>query len=101
MFDLLKDSIAFTFVQATRDGHFKRETEWGFAIAGTDDDTSKARWGQVEHVGPDVKYVKPGDFILIESTKWTTSVEVDAKKFWRTLEPFVMLVSEERPADVL
>ena len=101
MFELLKDSIAFTFVQATRGGHFKRETEWGFSIAGTDEDTSKARWGQVESVGPEVKYVKTGDFVLIEATKWTTSVDVDGKKFWRTAEPFVMLASEERPGDVL
>lgn len=93
----LKDSVIFTFLQGTRHGHFKRETDWGFEVAGTDMDTSKDRWGKVKLVGPDVKYVKPDDYILVESTKWTTGVEVEGETMWRTKEEFIMLTSDEVP----
>lgn len=97
----IKDSILFTFVQTTRDGFFRQETSWGFKIAGADYDASKARWGQVEVVGPDCKHVKAGDYILIENLKWTSAIEHDGKKYWRTAEPHVELVSDERPRDIL
>lgn len=97
----LKDSVLFTFVQAHRQGFFRQETSWGFQIAGTDHDAGKSRWGLVEHVGPDCRVVKPGDYILIEPLKWTTAVEHEGKKYWRTAEPHIELVSETRPTDIL
>lgn len=97
----LKDSVVFTFVQTTRDGYFRNETSWGFKIAGSDYDSSKARWGQVEAIGPDCKIVKVGDYVLIEPLKWTTAVKHEDVKYWRTAEPHVMLVSDSRPTDII
>jgi hypothetical protein len=97
----IKDSILFTFVQTTRDGYFRNETDWGFKIAGSDYDSSKARWGLAEIVGPDCKYVKPGDYIMIEPLKWTTAVEHEGKKYWRTAEAHVELTSDKRPSDII
>jgi len=97
----LKDSVLFTFVQTTRDGYFRKETDWGFKIAGNDYDSSTARWGVAEVIGPDVKHITPGDYILIEPLKWTTAVEVDGKKYWRTAEAYVMGTSTSRPSDII
>ncbi len=97
----IKDSILFTFVQTTRDGYFRQETNWGFKLAGSDYDSTKSRWGQVEVVGPDCEFVKVGDYILIEPLKWTTAVEHEDKKYWRTAEAHVELISDERPTDIL
>lgn len=97
----IKDSILFTFVQNTRDGYFRKETEWGFTISGSDYDSSKSRWGLVEVVGPDCQHVKVGDYIMIEALKWTTAVEFERKKYWRTAEAHVELISDERPVDVI
>lgn len=97
----LKDSILFTFVQNTVDGYFRQETEWGLKISGSDYDSSKSRWGKAEIVGPDCQHVKPGDYIMIEQLKWTTAVEFDRKKYWRTAEAHVELVSDEKPTQVV
>ncbi len=96
----LKDSILFKFVQTTRDGYFRNETNWGFKLAGSDYD-AKARWGQVEVVGPDVKHVKVGDYIFIEALKWTTALEVDGESLWRTAEPHVLGTQTTAPTDTL
>lgn len=97
----LKDSILFTFVQNTQDGYFRQETEWGLKISGSDYDSSKSRWGLVAVAGPDCKYVKPGDYIMIEALKWTTAVTHEGKKYWRTAEAHVEATSDTRPVDVM
>lgn len=97
----LKDSILFTFVQTTRDGYFRVETDWGFKLSGSDYATDKARWGLVEKIGPMVKHVKVGDYVLIEPLKWTTAVEFEGKKFWRTAEPHILGVQEAKPEAII
>lgn len=97
----LTDSVIFSFAQTTRAGYFRSETEWGFKFAADDHATDKPRWGLVEFVGPDVKYVQPGDYILIEPLKWTLSVDFKDKQYWRTLESFIMLKSDEKPKDLI
>lgn len=97
----IRDSIIFEFAQVTRNGFFRNETDWGFMIAGEDYDAQKPRWGKVENIGPDVKNVSVGDYILIEPMKWTTSSEVDGKPLWRTAESQVMLVTGSKPKDIL
>ena len=97
----LKDSVIFTFVQTTRDGYFRAETDCGFKLAGSDYASDKARWGLVEKIGPDVKQIKVGEYILIEPLKWTTAVEHDGKKYWRTAEPHVMGTTTQKPTDII
>ncbi len=93
----LRDSIVFTFVQVSREGFFRNETNWGFKISGADIDAGKERWGLVSEVGPDVKYVKPGQYILIEPLKWTTGIEIENQTLWRTKEEFVVATSDIKP----
>jgi len=94
----LGDSVLFEFIQTIKKGMFHQDTEWGFTLDHTADyDVRKSRWGHVIQVGPDVTFIKEGDYILIEGAKWTTAVEVDGKKIWRTKEDFIEVVSEERP----
>lgn len=97
----LKNSVLFSFVQTTRDGYFRNETNWGFAIAGSDYDSTKARWGLVEKIGPDVSRVNVGDYIFIEPLKWTTAIDHEGKQYWRTAEPHIMLTSDTRPSDIM
>lgn len=99
--EALTDSVIFTFVQTTRDGFFRGETEWGFKMASDDIDSQKPRWGKVEYVGPDVKHVAEGDYILIEPLKWTFSVEFESQKYWRTLEPHIMGTTDTEPTDLI
>ncbi|QDJ96419.1 hypothetical protein Xoosp13_233 [Xanthomonas phage Xoo-sp13] len=100
-YTLLKKSIAFDFCQATRDGFFRNETEWGFTLAGNDFDANKARWGRAVKIGPEVTEVAVGDYILIDPLKWTLAVDVDGKKLWRTDESYVALVTSEKPKDIM
>lgn len=98
---LLRDSIAFKFVQNTRNGHFSNETDWGFQIAGIDDDFRKTRWGIVEMIGPDVTEVKKGDYILVDSLKWTNAVTLDGEKYWRTIQEHVLIKTDKKPSDLI
>lgn len=100
-YNLLGKSIAFTFCQTSRDGYFRNETEWGFSLVGNDFDAGKPRWGKVVKLGPDVTEVAVDDYILIEPLKWTTAVEFDGLKLWRTSEDFVAIVSTEKPKDIM
>lgn len=97
----IKDSILFTFLQNSRNGYFRNETSWGFKISGEDFDTSKPRWGIAKVVGPDCKDVKVGDYIMIEPLKWTTALEHEDEKFWRTAEEFVMATTDSKPEEVI
>lgn len=97
----IRDSILFSFAQTTRDGFFRNETSWGFKIAGADFEASKCRWAVVEHVGPEVKKVNVGDYILIDALKWTTALEIDGKSLWRTAEPHVILTTDSKPKDII
>lgn len=96
--EALNDSIFFEFTQTINKGFFHHETDWGFTMDKTADyDVNKSRWGLVKQVGPDVTLIKEGDYIFIEGGKWTTAIEIDGKKLWRTKEDFVEAVSYTKP----
>lgn len=99
--EALADSVIFSFVQTTRAGFFRAETDWGFKLAQDDYESSKPRWGRVDEVGPDVKFVKTGDYILIEPLKWTFSVEFQDREYWRTIEPNILATSDTKPTDLI
>lgn len=94
----LNDSVLFEFVQTIKAGMFRQDTDWGFTMENTIDyDVTKSRWGHVIQVGKDVTLIKEGEYILIEGAKWTTAVEVNGKKIWRTKEDFVQAVTTDKP----
>ncbi len=94
----MQDSVLFEFVQATKNGYFRHETNWGFTMDNIADyDMGKSRWGLVKDIGPDVTEIKVGDYILIEAGKWTNAVEVNGQKLWRTKESFVEGTTDQPP----
>jgi len=97
----LFDSILFVFLDDFKRGFFREETDWGFKIgATTDNSTQAARWAKVLSVGPDVPEddVKKGTYILVEPLMWTKGVKNDGLDVWKTDISKVMLVSEEIPS---
>lgn len=68
-------------------GFFKKTTSWGLEIRGHVDDSAKSpRWVTVISVGPDCKYVKPGDQILVKPLMWSVRFTYDDVQYWRTDE---------------
>lgn len=92
----LKNGIIFQFYDDSTSTRFVNKTESGIAIAiAAKDQANVDRWGVVAEVGPDVKHVKLGEAILIESGYWTPSFEVKGVKYWKTDEDHVMCTSDK------
>jgi hypothetical protein len=100
-YKLLNDSISFRFLQNIHDGFFRSSTNWGFELQGQDYNTTKSRWGVVEQIGDAVDTVAPGDYILIEPSKWSIGVTINGELLWKTKESYVQLVSNEIPTDLI
>jgi len=95
----VENNIIFQFVDETTTTRFKNTSESGFLISSEDgNQTAAARWGEVVAVGPNVKEVKPNDFILIEPGKWTMAFTFDGnptgERFWKTDEDRVIATSD-------
>ena len=96
-----KSRILFQFLQTNSAGSFDNKTEWGFEIKKATDDLQTPRWAEVKVIGKDVKYVKPGQFILIEPSMWTLSFTHENQKYWATAEHKLIAVSDERPKGIV
>lgn len=95
----IEDGILFTFVEETSGGAFENATDWGFVVQSKVEDPTKPRWAKVIDVGPKVKLISKGQYILVENLMWTTSLSLNEndEKFWKTNEKHVMCVSDEYP----
>lgn len=92
----VKNGIIFQFYDDSTSTRFINKTESGIAIAISAKDQSNVdRWGVVTDIGPEVKQVKVGEAILVESGFWTTSFEVNGHKYWKTDEDHVILTADE------
>ena len=94
----LGNSILFQFLDgATRDGMFATKLSEKIVVMRDDmDKQGGPRWGKVVAVGPDVgKEIEVGKFILIDSLKWTTSVNIDKdNKIWKTTYEHISAISD-------
>jgi co-chaperonin GroES (HSP10) len=94
----LKKNILFRFIQElSAQRGFENKTEWGFSIIDKKSDMQLGRWGEVIHVGPEVKDIKVGEFIFIEPLQWTNMLTINKKNYWMTNIDKVLLVSSEKP----
>lgn len=93
-----KDRILFRFLDETGRGSFDNKTSWGFEIKKPTEDITTHRWVEVLVVGKDVRYVKPGQFALVEAMMWTNSFDYENEKFWATSEEKVIGTSDTRPS---
>lgn len=92
----IKDGIIFEFYDDSTSTRFVNKTKSGIAIAiSAKDQANVDRWGVVTEIGPDVKTVKVGEAILVESGYWTPSFEVAGRKLWKTDEQHVILTADE------
>jgi hypothetical protein len=94
----IEDGILFKFVEDTLGGGFQNATNWGFVIQNKTDDPKASRWAKVTNVGPKVKYVQVGQYILIEKLMWTAGLRFLGDLFWKTNEKYVMCVSDVPPS---
>lgn len=83
-----------------------RKTNGGIILA--DDDMKvwgiRDRWAKVHSVGPDVKDLNPGDWILVSHGRWTQGFDIDLDgetiRLWRVEYPdAVMIIADEDPRE--
>lgn len=97
----IDNHILFQFVDEvdrSRRSAFKEQTEWGFQLGTSlDDTTKKCRWGVVIGLGPDAEeegfYV--GQMVLIEALRWTRICEYKGVEFSRTDSNQIVAVAED------
>lgn len=83
--ETVRDYVIFTFIEETTGGRFINKTNSQIIL--TSDDrmqTNYPRWGKVEEIGPNVKEITKGEYILIEPGKWTSHFYVNGKRYWKT-----------------
>lgn len=66
------------------------------------------RWFRVFDTGPEVDFVRPGQWVLVAYGRWTEGVDIEddrfsgeTKKVWRVEAESCMLVSDEKPEETL
>ncbi len=59
------------------------------------------RWFKVSHVGDEIDWLTPGEWVLVDYGRWTDSFEVDGVKYWKIDPDGCALTSPEKPADSL
>lgn len=62
----------------------------------------KPRWGKVYKVGPDQKYIKEGQWILVEHGRWTRKIKIDdghgVKEIQKVDTDYILAYSNDTPA---
>jgi co-chaperonin GroES (HSP10) len=93
------NGIFFTFNEDSTNGRFINSTYSGIIISSQSNDQANIpRWGQVTAIGPDVKEVAVGEYILIDAGKWTQQIVVGNDRFWKTDEDNVLATSSSPSA---
>ena len=84
-----------------------QRTKSGIIIRSDDgkDHGIKPRWAKVYAVGPEQKYIKPGQWILVEHGRWTRGFDFeheDGSKFVlrRVDNECILMNTDEKPEDV-
>jgi len=90
-------SILFVFLDDVSGGWFYEKTSGGLIVPkNVDSNITQCRWGKVVAVGADVdELIKPKMNVLIEAMKWTTGVDYDGIKIWRTNYDSIVGIEEE------
>lgn len=59
------------------------------------------RWFRVAHVGPEIDWLTPGIWVLVEYGRWTDSFEVEGTKYWKIDPEGCAATCNEKPQDML
>ena len=91
----IESNIIFQFVEDVTQTRFINSTASGLIINSEDGNQNMSpRWAKAVNVGPDVREVKDGNYILIEAGKWTTAFRINEERYWKTDESMVIGVSD-------
>lgn len=99
----LKDNIFCT------DGDFgEQTTQAGIIIQKTigKEEGIVPRWFKIFAVGPDIDFLEPGQWVLVEYGRWTEGLKVKDdrldvdEKIWKVDPKGCLAVADERPNDV-
>lgn len=99
----INNNIIFTFVDRVNSkGEFEREkTESGILLQSSFDESAKSpRWVNVVAVGPECKHVKVGMQALLPNLRWTSHIEVEERKVWRSDETQVVAVRDNPTSNI-
>ena len=83
----------------------ERKTASGIIISGEDgkDRGIRPRWAKVRFVGPDIDWVKPGQYVLVSHARWSRQFEAkhndEILKLVRLDNKEILIVSDEEPVD--
>lgn len=97
----LYDRILFTFVENLTGTGFMPVSKGGIIMTDVYDfkEVHFPKWGKVVKCGPKVSDdIRNSTFILIESGKWTTRLDIQGEIVWQTEESFVMAVTDDESA---
>lgn len=91
----LTNGVFFQFTEEASTSTFVNKTKSGILIAqGKGDQANVPRWGKVTDIGPDVKDVAVGDYVLVDAGKWTVNFEIEGVRTWKTDETHILLTSD-------
>lgn len=94
---VIEDGVIFKFVEDITNKTFENKTDWGFIVKDRNNDMKRPRWGKVCAIGPKVTQFDVGDFVLIEHLQWTSGLNYNGDKFWKTNESRVIMTSKSEP----
>lgn len=93
--EAVRNYVIFTFIEEITGERFVNSTDTGIITTSLSiDQTGHARWGRVTNIGPKVEGISIGDYILVEPGKWTAHFHVDGKRYWKTDDKQILLVSD-------
>lgn len=87
--EALKHFILFEFLDSTggSKGAFTERTKGSIYIPTVKTgQTTDNRWGKVLSVGPEVRGIQPGDYLLVAAQKWSAAEQFGDRKIWRTVD---------------
>jgi len=91
------NSILFVFLDEVSGGWFYDKSSVGILLPkSVESNATQCRWGKVVAVGAKVdETIKPKMNILIEAMKWTTGIDYDGVKVWRTVDDAIVAIDED------
>lgn len=93
----IKSNFIFEFTDAVNNkGQFEQTTVSNIKIAATVDASAKGpRWVKVLYVGPDCKWLKPGEIVLLPALQWTEAFKLNDKRMWISTERTIVARYDE------
>lgn len=93
----IKNTFIFKFLDSINSkGQFnKSTTDAGIILQASFDDSAKeSRWVKIDTIGPECGSLEAGDVVLLPALRWTSGVEFEDEKVWKSDEKQAVVVLE-------